>query len=67
VNPTANDDSRAQNFSNVNLKDFLIAAGSFGISSAMYVTDIFGGFQIWSGGAGGNLSVDEFKCVVAKP
>lgn len=66
VNPLKNDDSRAQNFANVNLKDFLTAAGSFGIASTMYVTDVFGGFQIWNGGAGGNLSVDEFACIVAK-
>ena len=66
VNPTENDDSRAQNFTNVNIKDFLTAAASYGISSSMYLTDVFAGFEIWSGGSGGNLSVDEFKCVVAK-
>jgi len=27
---------------------------------------VFAGFEIWNGGSGGNLSVDEFKCVVAK-
>ncbi len=66
VNPTENDDSRAQNFVNVNIKDFLVKAADYGISSSMYLTDVFGGFEIWSGGSGGNLSVDEFKCIVAK-
>ena len=66
VNPTENDDSRAQNFTNVNIKEFLTAAASYGISSSMYLTDVFAGFEIWNGGSGGNLSVDEFKCVVAK-
>jgi hypothetical protein len=32
----------------------------------MYLTDVFGGFEIWEGGAGGNLAVDEFKAVVSK-
>ncbi len=66
VNPVENDDSRAQNFTNVNIKEFMTAAASYGISSSMYLTDVFAGFEIWSGGSGGNLSVDEFKCVVAK-
>jgi hypothetical protein len=30
----------------------------------MYVTDVFAGFQIWSGGAGGGLSLDEFAAEV---
>jgi len=66
VNPTENDDSRAQNFTNVNIKEFLTAAAAYGIPSSMYLTDVFGGFEIWNGGSGGNLSVDEFKCVVNK-
>jgi len=66
VNPTENDDSRAQSFTNVNIKDFMTAAASYGIQSSWYLTDVFGGFEIWNGGSGGNLSVDEFKCVVAK-
>lgn len=66
VNPTENDDSRAQSFTNVNIKDFITAAASYGITSSMYLTDVFAGFEIWNGGSGGNLSVDEFKCVVAK-
>jgi len=66
VNPTEDDNSRAQNFTNVNIKEFLTAAAQFGIPSSMYLTDVFGGFEIWNGGSGGNLSVDEFKCVVNK-
>ncbi|MEI9937604.1 MAG: hypothetical protein WDO69_10335 [Pseudomonadota bacterium] len=66
VNPVENDDSRAQNFTNVNIKDFMTAAAAYGISSSMYLTDVFAGFEIWSGGSGGNLGVDEFSCVVAK-
>lgn len=67
VNPTENDDSRNQNFTNVNIKEFITAAAQYGIPSSMYLTDVFGGFEIWNGGSGGNLSVDEFKCVVNKP
>jgi len=66
VNPTEDDNSRAQNFTNVNIKEFLTAAAAYGIPSSMYLTDVFGGFEIWNGGSGGNLSVDEFKCVVNK-
>ena len=64
VNPGENDDSRAQSFVNKNLLEFLTAAGQYGIGSSMYLTDVFGGFEIWSGGAG--LKVDEFKTVVTK-
>jgi len=32
--------------------------------NAAYLTDVFFGFEIWNGGAGGNLSVDEFTCKV---
>jgi len=66
VNPVEDDDSRAQNFTNVNIKEFMTAAATYGITSSMYLTDVFAGFEIWSGGAGSNLSVDEFKAVVAK-
>lgn len=64
VNPTQNDDSRAQSFVNKNLLEFLTAASSHGIGSNMYLTDVFGGFEIWSGGSG--LKVDEFKAIVTK-
>jgi Glycosyl hydrolase family 12 len=64
LNPVENDDSRAQTFKNVDLKAFFTAAQSHGISASMYLTDVFGGFEIWQGGSGGNLGVDEFKAVV---
>jgi hypothetical protein len=66
VNPMQDDNSRAQNFKDVNIKEFITAAAAHGIQSSWYLTDVFGGFEIWSGGAGGNLAVDEFKCVVNK-
>jgi hypothetical protein len=66
VNPTEDNDSRAQSFKDVDLKAFFTAAASYGIPSTMYLTDVFGGFEIWSGGSGGNLGVDEFKAVVNK-
>ncbi len=46
------------------LKEFITAAAPHGISDNMYLTDVFFGFEIWSGGAGGGLSVDNFTCVV---
>jgi hypothetical protein len=66
LNPTEDNDNRAQSFVNVNLKEFITVVGQYGISSNMYLTDIFGGFEIWQGGSGGNLGVDEFKCIVNK-
>jgi hypothetical protein len=66
VNPTEDSDSRAQSFKDVDLKAFFTAAASYGIGPNMYLTDVFGGFEIWSGGSGGNLAVDEFKAVVSK-
>jgi hypothetical protein len=62
VNPTQDDNSRAQSFVDVNLKEFLTAAGGYGIGANMYLTDVFAGFEIWNGGQG--LKVDEFKAVV---
>jgi hypothetical protein len=60
VNPAENDNSRAQSFVNVNIKDFITAASSRGLSNvnSMYLTDVFAGFEIWNGGVG--LKVDEF-------
>ena len=66
VNPSEDNDSRAQSFKDVDLKAFFTAAASYGIPSTMYLTDVFAGFEIWSGGSGGNLGVDEFKAVVNK-
>lgn len=47
------------------LKDFIDDAVNRGyLSGSLYLTDVFAGFEIWSGGAGGNLAVDEFTCKV---
>ena len=46
------------------IRDFISHAEAYGIDSAMYVTDIHFGFEIWNGGAGGGLGVDEFTCRV---
>lgn len=66
VNPTQDDDSRSQSFVNQNLLEFINAATTVngGLSGSMYLTDIFAGFEIWSGGTG--LKVDEFKVDVVK-
>jgi endoglucanase len=64
VNPVENDNTRAQTFKNVDLKLFFTAAAAYGIGPDMYLTDVFGGFEIWQGGSGGNLAVDEFTAVV---
>jgi hypothetical protein len=66
TNPTEDNDSRNQSFKNVDLKAFFTAAQQYGISPEMYLTDVFAGFEIWQGGSGGNLGVDEFKAVVNK-
>ncbi len=56
---------RNQSFKNVDIKAFIVKAAEYGnINPEMYLTDVFGGFEIWSGGSGGNLSVDEFTAVV---
>jgi len=65
VNQKENDDSMAQNFTNVDIREFMTAAAP-DIDPSWYLTDVFGGFEIWNGGSGGNLSVDEFKAVVTK-
>jgi hypothetical protein len=64
VNPTQDDNSRAQSFTNKNLKEFIQHATtvSGGLNANMYLTDIFAGFEIWNGGPG--LKVDEFTAVV---
>ncbi len=40
------------------------AVANYGLPAQAYLTDVFFGFEIWNGGAGGNLSVDEFTCKV---
>jgi hypothetical protein len=62
VNPNRDDNSRNQSFVNKNILEFIQAAQGDGISSSMYLTDIFAGFEIWSGGVG--AKVDEFSVVV---
>jgi len=47
-----------------NLKDFITNAATNGIQSSWYLTDVFSGFQIWSGPNASNLSVSNFTCVV---
>jgi hypothetical protein len=49
--------------SNFDLKPFFTDAASHGIQSSWYLTDVFGGFEIWSGG--NNASVQKFTAVVA--
>jgi hypothetical protein len=48
-----------------NLKAFIDDAvsrggGASSFTNSLYLTDVFVGFEIWNGGAGGNLAVDEF-------
>jgi hypothetical protein len=64
TNPSEDDNSRAQSFKNVDLKAFFTAAAAHGIGGDMYLTDVFAGFEIWQGGSGGNLAVDEFTAKV---
>jgi len=70
VNPNRGDSAaandRAQSFKNVDIKKFIEAASEYGITSNMYLTDVFAGFEIWDGGSSRNLSLDEFSCVVSK-
>jgi hypothetical protein len=47
-----------------NLKDFITNAATNGILSSWYLTDVFGGFQIWSGAASAGLAVTNFTCAV---
>jgi hypothetical protein len=46
------------------LLDFIKDAAADGISSSWYLTDVFGGFEIWNGSSTNGLSLDEFTCVV---
>jgi hypothetical protein len=46
------------------LLDFIKDAATNGIQSSWYLTDVFGGFEIWNGGNTKGLSIDEFTCVV---
>jgi hypothetical protein len=33
-------------------------------SNSWYLTDVFGGFEIWNGGAASGLKIDSFTCEV---
>ncbi len=62
VSYVANQSMNALTF---DLKDFIDdAVQNNNLSGSMYLTDVFAGFEIWRGGAGGNLGVDKFTCKV---
>jgi hypothetical protein len=46
------------------LKPILVDAASHGIPSSWFVTDIFFGFEIWTGSAASGLSVTNFTAAV---
>ncbi len=48
----------------LDLTEFLHAADEYGILPSFYLTDVFFGFEIFAGGAGGELGVHEFTCRV---
>jgi hypothetical protein len=47
------------------LKPFFTDAAGFGIPASWYLTDVFGGFECWSGGDCVGKQVQEFTAVVA--
>jgi hypothetical protein len=46
------------------LKAFMTDAATNGIMPGWYLTDVFGGFEIWSGGDATGLECTEFTAVV---
>lgn len=56
--------SSASGLSNFDLKPFIVDAAKHGIQSSWHLTDVFAGFEIWSGGDATGLKVDEFTAVV---
>jgi hypothetical protein len=46
------------------LKPFIVDAASNGIQSSWYLTDVFGGAEIWTGADSMGFSVSEFTAVV---
>jgi hypothetical protein len=57
--------SGAMNSLSFDLKDFITDAVSKGhIKSDWYLTDVFGGFEIWNGGSSNGLAVTSFTCDV---
>lgn len=54
---------QALNSFSFDLKEFIDdAVGQRGLPGSLFLTDVFAGFEIWSGGTG--LAVDEFTAVV---
>lgn len=56
--------STIMGFTDVDLKPFMTDAAMHGIQSSWYLTDVFGGFEIWSGSGTNGLAVQEFTAVV---
>lgn len=46
------------------LLDFIKDASKYGIQSSWFLTDVFGGFEIWEGGGTQGLTVQEFTAHV---
>jgi hypothetical protein len=46
------------------LKPFITDAQNHGINPSWYLTDVFGGAEIWRGSDGAGFSVQSFTCVV---
>jgi len=57
--------STMTSWQNFDLKPFFTDAGSRGINQSWYLTDVFGGFEIWQGSDGVGKEVQEFTAVVA--
>jgi hypothetical protein len=49
---------------NFDLNLFIKDAAANGISSSWYLTDVFGGFEIWTGSDASGLQATKFTCVV---
>lgn len=49
---------------NFDLKDFIDDAAQYGIQPGWYLTDVFGGFEIWNGAGTNGLQVTEFTAEV---
>jgi hypothetical protein len=56
--------STMMGLSNVDLMVFIRDAAQHGINNQWYLTDVFGGFEIWGGGGTNGLSVQEFTAIV---
>ena len=49
---------------NFDLKGFITDAASRGIPSTWYLTDVFAGFEIWTGSDAVDLQCTRFTCQV---